>query len=134
MDMATRYARCDSMAEPRISGFHAAAADRAETRLDLNERFMPHPASTFLVRCATDALASAALVTGDICIVDRSLEPRDGDLVIATANEELIVRRLRISDGRMLLISDPPATPQPLDPDSGIEIWGVISGIIRKLR
>lgn len=120
------------MAEPRISGFHAAAADRAEARLDLNERLMPHPAATFLVRCASDALASAALRSGDICIVDRSLTPRDGDLVVVTTAEELIVRRLQICAGGMLLSCDPPATPQPLDPDS--ELWGVVSGIIRQLR
>ena len=122
------------MAEPRISGFHAAAADRAEARLDLHERLIPHPASTFLVRCATDTLASASLRSGDICVVDRSLTPRDGDLVVASTQEELIVRRLLISGGRMFVCCDPPATPQPLDADTGTEFWGVVSSIIRQLR
>jgi DNA polymerase V len=63
------------------SGFHAAAADRAEGRVDLQARFIPHPHATFLVRCDSDALVGRAICRGDLCVVDRSLQPKHGDTV-----------------------------------------------------
>ena len=123
------------MAEPRISGFHAAAADRAEGRVDLQARFVPHPHATFLVRCASDALASLAIRSGDLCVVDRSLEPRHGDVVIATAGDDVLVRVLDRTPGRPpSLTADPPCAPVLLDPETGIELWGVVSAVIRALR
>jgi DNA polymerase V len=123
------------MAEPRISGFHAAAADRAEGRVDLQARFVQHPHATFLVRCASDALASRAILPGDLCVVDRSLEPRHGDVVIATAGDDVIVRVLDRSPGRPpTLVADPAVAPVLLDPEAGIEVWGVVSAVIRPLR
>lgn len=123
------------MAEPRISGFHAAAADRAEGRVDLQARFVPHPHATFLVRCASEALISRAILPGDLCVVDRSLEPKYGDIVIATAGDDVIVRLLDRTPGRQpALIADPPHAPVHLDPEAGIEIWGVVSAVIRALR
>lgn len=68
-----------AMAEPRNSGFHAAAADRAEGRVDLQARFAQHPHATLLVRCTSEALISRAMLPGDLLVVDRSLEPRHGD-------------------------------------------------------
>lgn len=124
-----------AMAEPRISGFHAAAADRAEGRVDLQARFIPHPHATFLVRCASDALASRAILPGDLCVVDRSLEARHGDVVIATTADDVLVRVLDRSPGQPpCLVADPPQAPVLLDPEAGIEIWGVVSSVIRALR
>ncbi len=123
------------MAEPRISGFHAAAADRAEGRVDLQARFVPHPHATFLVRCASDALAGRAILPGDLCVVDRSLEPKHGDVVIATTAEDVVVRVLELSPGRApVLVADPPSERIPLDGDAGVELWGVVSAVIRALR
>lgn len=123
------------MAEPRISGFHAAAADRAEGRVDLQARFVPHPHATFLVRCASDALASRAILPGDLCVVDRSLEAVHGDVVIATAGEDVLVRLLERSPGRQpMLIADAPVSAMRLDPDAGVELWGVVTAVIRALR
>ena len=119
------------MAEPRISGFHAAAADRAEGRVDLQARFVPHPHATFLVRCASEALASRAILPGDLCIVDRSLEPKHGDVVIATTGDHVLVRLFDRTHG---LVADPPHASVSLDPEAGIEIWGVVSAVIRALR
>ena len=105
------------MAEPRISGFHAAAADRAEGRVDLQARFVPHPHATFLIRCASDALASRAILPGDLCVVDRSLEPKHGDVVIATTAEDVVVRVLELSPGRApVLVADPPRSLSEIRP------------------
>ena len=123
------------MAERLPTGFHAAAADRAEGRVDLQVRFVPHPHATFLVRCASEALVSRAILSGDLCIVDRSLESRHGDVVIATAGGEILVRILDHSPGRRpSLVGDPPLHPIAVDPEACVEIWGVVTAVIRQLR
>ncbi len=125
----------EPMAEPRISGFHAAAADRAEGRVDLQARFIPHPHATFLVRCASEALASRAILSGDLCVVDRSLEPRHGDVVIATVGDDVLVRLLDRSPGQPpSLVADHPHAPVLLDPEAAVEVWGVVSAVVRALR
>ncbi len=123
------------MADPTIRGFHAAAADRAEQRIDVLARLVAHPEATFCVRVGSDALASLAIRTGDTCVVDRSLTPRDGDIVIATQGEDLVVRRISIpAQGPPVLRADPPIAPVALNPDTGIEVWGVVNTIVRQLR
>lgn len=123
------------MAERLPTGFHAAAADRAEGRVDLQARFVPHPHATFLVRCASEVLTSRAILVGDLCVVDRSLEPRHGDVVIAMAGAEVLVRVLDHGPGRRpSLVGDPPLQPISVDPEAGVELWGVVSAVIRALR
>jgi DNA polymerase V len=123
------------MAERLPTGFHAAAANRAEGRVDLQARFVPHPHATFLVRCASDALTHWAILSGDLCVVDRSLEPRHGDVVIAMVGAEVLVRVLDAGPGRRpSLVGDPSLQPIPIDPETGVDIWGVVSSVIRPLR
>jgi len=123
------------MADPTIRGFHAAAADRAEQRIDLLARVVEHPHATFCVRVGSTAVASRGILVGDTCVVDRSLTPRHGDVVIATDGDDLVVRMLAMDPGAPpRLLADPPTPPRVLDPEGGVEIWGVVSAIVRTLR
>jgi DNA polymerase V len=84
---------------PVSAGFPSPADDYLEGQLDLNQHLIKHPVATFFVRVAGDSMVGAGIHSGDLLIVDRSLEPSDGRVVIAIVNGELLVKRLRMIRG-----------------------------------
>lgn len=118
------------------AGFPSPAEDYADGRLDLNDYLVAHEAATFYVRVKGHSMTGAGILDGDILAVDRALEPRSGDTVLAVIDNELTVKLLqRQKGGGVRLLASHPDFP-PLELKSGQElvIWGVVSGVIRKLR
>lgn len=115
------------------AGFPSPADDYIDRKLDLNEHLIRHPAATFFVRVAGDSMTEAGIVSGDILIVDRAADPRNGSIVIAAVNGELTVKRLKKTSARLLLMPANPAfSPTEITPDTQFEIWGVVTYIIHK--
>lgn len=124
------------------AGFPSPAEDYIEGNLDLNRHLIRHPAATFIVRVEGDSMTGAGIFSGDLLVVDRSLEPRDGHVVIAVVDGELTVKRLRRHTGeggnRWRLVAEHPDYP-PIDmpgADEGGEtsaIWGVVTNAVRNL-
>jgi DNA polymerase V len=116
------------------AGFPSPADDFLQNRLDLNEHLVLHPAATFFVRVAGDSMAAAGISDGDILIVDRSLEPGDGRVVIAVVAGELMVKRLRRTEAGWLLAAENDAYP-PIEIGEGdeFEVWGVVTNVIHRL-
>src|ERR1700733_14988103 len=83
------------LAPPAVAGFPSPASDYAEGKLDLNERLIERPASTFIVTISGDSLQRAGIHDGDLAVVDRSLTPRGGHIVVAALDGELVVKRLQ---------------------------------------
>jgi DNA polymerase V len=119
----------------RVSaGFPSPAEDHIEKRLDLNELLIKHPAATFFVRVAGDSMTGAGINHNDILVVDRSLEPANGKVVIAVLNGELTVKRLYRNGGSFRLVADNPAYPAlELSEGESCEIWGVVTSVIHSL-
>lgn len=101
---------------PVRAGFASTAEDSANTTVNLEEMLIRRPAATFLMKVSGDSLAGAGIHAGDTLIVDRSIEPRDGLLVVAVARGEMAVKRLPLPDG-----------------PEGFEVWGVVTYAIRQL-
>ncbi len=115
------------------AGFPSPAEDYIDRRLDLNEHLIRHPTATFFVRAAGESMRDAGVAPGDILVVDRAVEARDGQIVIAVLDGEMTVKRLRRRDGRLLLLPDNPAyAPVEVAPEASFEIWGVVTYIIHK--
>ncbi|HET98231.1 MAG TPA: translesion error-prone DNA polymerase V autoproteolytic subunit [Desulfurivibrio alkaliphilus] len=116
------------------AGFPSPAEDYIEGRLDLNELMVAHPAATFFVRVAGDSMIGAGIHHDDILVVDRSLEPISGKIVIAVVDGELTVKRLFKRDGRVRLLAENPAYPPiELSGEATCEIWGVATFVIHTL-
>jgi DNA polymerase V len=120
--------------ETVAAGFPSPAGDYIECRLDLNEHLIRHPSSTFFVRVAGDSMIGAGIHDGDILIVDRSLEPVHGSVVVAALNGELTVKRLVRQDGRCALKPENDSfrcvdIPEQAD----FTVWGVATSVIHKL-
>ena len=90
--MAKRAAVAGSV----VAGFPSPAEQYLEPPLDLNELLVKRPAATYFVRVEGDSMIDAGINSGDLLIVDRSLTPVDGDIIIAAVDGEFTVKRLRI--------------------------------------
>ncbi len=116
------------------AGFPSPADDDVEGRLDLNQHLIRHPAATFFVRASGDSMLGAGIHPGDLLVVDHSLEPTNGKVVIAAVDGELTVKRLEIRDGQVRLLAENDRYP-PLECAEGadLRIWGVVTSVIHSL-
>ena len=114
------------------AGFPSPADDFIEQHLDLNEYLIQHPAATFLVRAKGQSMINAGIFSGDILIVDKSLEPTHGKIVIAAIDGELTVKRLYRKDGVVKLQPENPDFPDlDISEQGETIIWGVVTNVIR---
>ena len=111
------------------AGFPSVAQDYFSGDFSFDQNVIVHPDSTFIIHVAGDSMTGAGIFDGDLLVVDRSLEPREGDIVIAILDDELLVKRLAKRKGRTMLRAENPAYPDFL-PQEGEElvIWGVVIG------
>ena len=119
----------------RVSaGFPSPADDYVESQIDLNEWLVRNRLATYIVRVEGDSMAGE-IHSGDRLIVDRSLEPKHRDVVVACVRGEMTVKRLLIEDGRRLLAADnPDYPPVELGGDEELIVWGVVTHSIHRVR
>ena len=116
------------------AGFPSPADDYLDRNLDLNEHLVKNPAATFFVRVAGDSMIGAGINDNDILVVDRSLDPCSGSIVIAVVNGELTVKRLLRNKNFCRLIAENPAYPDlEINEETPLEIWGVATYAIHSL-
>jgi DNA polymerase V len=119
----------------RVSaGFPSPGSEFIERDIDLNEWLIRNKLSTYIVRVEGDSM-TGEIHPEDRLIVDRSLEPRHKDVVIACLDGEMLVKRLVIEDSRYLLVAENPQYPTiELNGDRELIIWGVVTHSIHRLR
>ncbi len=116
------------------AGFPSPADDYLEGRLDLNEYLVRNPSATFFLRVTGDSMIDAGIHSGDVLIVDRSLTPRSGSIVIAAIDGELVVKRLKISKNKIYLIPENRKyEPIEIKSEMNFEVWGVVTSVIHSL-
>ena len=116
------------------AGFPSPADDYLEQKLDLNRHLIQHPEATYFVKVQGDSMVGAEIRSGDILIVDRSIEPSDNKIVIACFNGELIVKRIRTIEGSLYLVSENKKyRPIKVTDDMDFEVWGVVIHVIHSL-
>ena len=117
------------------AGFPSPALDYMEERIDLNKVFIQHPLSTFIVECRGDSMINAFIPPKAKLIVDRSLVPKNGDIILAEVNGEFTVKFLKKNDFKCWLV---PANRKYRDMEiSGemtLSVWGVVTAIITETK
>jgi len=117
------------------TGFGAATDDYAERGIDLNEQLVRNKPATFFMRVNGDAMIGAGIFDGDVVIVDRSLKPVSGKVIIATLNGEMLIRRLEKILNKVRLVPETAKlAPIDVDPTTGeFSVWGVVTYVIHSL-
>ncbi len=116
------------------AGFPSPADDYIEKTLDLNELLVQKPAATFFVRAEGESMLGAGIHPNDILVVDRSIEPVSGKIVICALDGELTVKRLKSKDGKLVLAAENPDYPDiAIRGDMDMVIWGVVTNVIHSV-
>lgn len=113
------------------AGFPSPADDYIEGRIDLNRDLIRHPLATFYVRVVGDSM-EPIIQSGALIVVDRMLETKDGDIVIARVDSELCVKRLRMTDDGAVWLSSENTIYEPIviTEEMDFEVWGKVSHAI----
>ena len=117
---------------PRVAaGFPSPADDYMEDYLDLNQLLISEKESTYLVRVKGESMINIGIFPKDLLIVDRSREPKDGDIVIAVLDGELTVKRLEKRGHRVALVAENKQfAPIVVRPNQELLIWGIVTHCI----
>ncbi len=109
-------------------GFPSPADDYIESVIDLNQELIRHPFATFLVRATGDSMIDVGILHESVLMVDRAVETKPGDIVIARIGDEMCVKVLSIDDdGRVLLMpKNDNYKPIEITEDMDFEIWGKV--------
>lgn len=117
------------------AGFPSPAQDYIEDSIDLNRELVAHPASTFYGRVNGDSMSGENIEEGDLLVIDRSIEPSDGDLAVCCLDGEFTLKRIRLETNRIWLIpANENFDPILVTPDNRFQVWGVVTYTIRRVR
>ncbi len=114
------------------AGFPSPADDYIADWLDLNEHLIKHPSATFFARAAGTSMLAAGILDKALLIVDRSLKPRQGDVVIAAVNGELTCKILD-KRKRLLRAASDGYPPISLDGELDLLVHGVVTHVVNQL-
>ena len=113
------------------TGFPSPAMDYLQPRIDLNKEFVKHPVATFIVECEGNSMINAFIPPKARLLIDRSLTPSNGDIVLAVVNGEFIVRRLIKNRYKCFLRPENKKYRDiEITAETDMTIWGVVTYII----
>lgn len=119
-----------------VAGFPSPAEDFVEQGIDFNDVLVRHPASTFVVRVSGESMKDANIHSGDMVVVDKSLESKNGDIIIAVLDGDMTIKRfLKEPNGEVYLVpANSRFKPIKIDGEREFSVWGVVTWVIRKAR
>ena len=135
-DFARRLAL--ALAPTIKAGFPSPADDYLHDSLDFNRDLIKNPEATFYGRVSGDSMIEAGICDSDIAVIDRSLQPVDGDVIVAFVNGEFTIKYLDLKHKEEGYIELRPANanylPIRIDADDNFRVWGVVVWTIKQWR
>lgn len=115
------------------AGFPSPADDYIEGRLSLDEHLISNKDATFFVRAKGNSMTGAGIFDGDLLVVDKSLTPSSGDIVIAVVDGDLTVKRF-IRRGEKVILKPENARFKEIELKDGqeLQVWGVVTSTVKK--
>ncbi|GAA0433358.1 MULTISPECIES: translesion error-prone DNA polymerase V autoproteolytic subunit [Aeromonas] len=114
-------------------GFPSPAQDHIDLSIDLNQLCIAHPAATYFVRAAGDSMIDHGIHDGDLLVVDRSLKPLHGGVVVAAVDGEFTVKQLQLAPAIALLPGNNAYPPIQFSAGQQLEIFGVVVYVVHKV-
>ncbi|KRO34219.1 MAG: DNA polymerase V subunit UmuD [SAR86 cluster bacterium BACL1 MAG-121105-bin34] len=120
--------------EPVSVGFPSPANDYLESPIDLNKYLIKNNVATFLIRVSGESMINANIGDQAILIVDRSLKPRHGSIVVASLDGEFVCKRLQLKPRLCLLPENPAYKPIYVQHGQDLDIMGTVTAAINKFE
>jgi DNA polymerase V len=115
------------------AGFPSPAEDHMDMDLNLNDYLVHNPSATFCVKAIGESMKDAGIKSGDIMIVDKSLEPKNRSIVLAVIDGEFTVKRVNLNDNELYLIPENSNfSPIKITQEMDFQVWGVVTYVIHK--
>lgn len=117
------------------AGFPTPAQDYLDVAIDLNHELIAHPQSTFYGRVRGNSMEDAHVFDGDLLVIDKSLNPRDGDMAVCFLDGEFTLKTIRITAEEILLVPANPDYPTiHVTESDDFTIWGIVTYCIHKTK
>ena len=130
---ARKEATVPLVMSPASCGFPSPADDYLDRPLDFNELLIINPSATFAVWIEGESMKDAGIFPGDLAIIDRSVAPANGHIVLALLDNEFTVKRYRLTGGSVVLHPENKAFRDiVVSEESDFQVWGVVKNTIRK--
>ncbi|MEB3790453.1 translesion error-prone DNA polymerase V autoproteolytic subunit [Acinetobacter sp. IK40] len=125
-----------SVAIEKVSaGFPSPAQDYIDKKIDMNEHLIQNECATFIVKVASLSMINAGIDIDDELIVDRSLEAKHRDIIVALVDNDFTVKRLMIDEtGIWLKAENPEYSNIYLNDGQQLELWGVVTFVLKNTR
>jgi len=116
------------------AGFPSPADDFKEIRISLDENLVRNKEATFYARVSGESMIGAGLDDGDLLVIDRSLEPKDGKIAVCYIDGEFTVKRLKIKEGVLYLMAENSRyKPIEVTEENTLLVWGVVTYVIKAM-
>lgn len=119
------------------AGFPSPVQDYLTDSIDLNRDIIKNKESTFYARVSGDSMKDAGISDGDIAVVDKALEAKDGDFVVAFIDGDFTIKQFKIDKSGeygWLIPYNSDYYPIKVTTDNNFLIWGVITFTIKKMH
>ena len=117
------------------AGFPSPAEEYLDLALDLNKELIKHPAATFYARVKGDSMVDAGIQDGDLLVIDKALEPKDGAIAVCYLDGEFTVKRLAVQEeGVFLMPANAEFKPIQITEENEFLVWGIVAYVIHKPR
>ena len=108
---------------------------KAAAKLDLNEYLIKQKEATFFVRIKGDSMIDAGIHDNDIVVVDKSQTASTGDIILASIDGVFTVKLLSRNKSKyQLLPANEKYKPIEINESMQFEVWGVVTGAVRKFK
>lgn len=116
------------------AGFPSPAADFDETRVSIDQIVVKHKEATFYAKASGTSMIGAGIDDGDILVIDRSLEARDGKIAVCFVDGEFTVKRIKVEqDCVYLLPENPKFEPIKVTEENELIVWGIVTHVVKSL-
>lgn len=119
--------------DPVHAGFPSPARDHLDSQLDFNELMIKRPAATYVLRAEGQSMVKGGIAPGDYLVVDRSIEPIHGHIVVAAVDGDFLVKRLQTSPCMKLIAMSDDHPDIELTGDQQLEIFGVVTFVVKPM-
>lgn len=139
VDDVRDYSKNDGYKIPLFSskvqaGVPSVAEDHIDEMIDINKHLIHNPKTTFCVKVSGLSMINAGIHEGDVLVVDSSVLPREGKIIVVAVDNMLTVKRLSYIDKQPFLMPEnPDFEPIAILQNSDVHVWGVVTNILRKV-